>query len=262
MPKCWIAIGTAVALAGCGGGDTSTAVSTTTTSTTAAAQAPEPAHPITDLVSALDELDGQSTCTQALESINPVVLPDPEGGDSERNCSGTGTLLGVLSDFEPADSAEFGTGAVIDGTSGGDPVTLTAALDDTGSFKLTGVTANRNQIGTEPTADFEGPAAAFVKALRDGDCKAAHSELWQFSRLAYADEKEFCSLFDDNFMTEPEGLGARLQADPDADLIDLGCTHDEYFFGLPTAPAGYRTIMVSTVEHNDTAVTEVVPVER
>jgi hypothetical protein len=261
----WIAAGIAVVLAGCGsGGDSSSDVSTTSTSTTADAAIPEPAQPIDELVSALDQLNGQSTCKQALESINPIVLPDPDGGASARNCDGTGTLLGLLGAFEPTESAEFGTGAVIDGTNRGHPVALTAALDDTKNFKLTGITVNRAQIGTEPSAeaDFEAPAAAFVEAVRDEDCKTAHSVLAPYSRLAYADEKQFCSIFDDNFMTAPDGLGVRLQEDPDAELVDLGGTHDEHFYGLPTTPAGYRTFMVSTIGSNDTAISEVMPVER
>jgi hypothetical protein len=260
-----IVAGIAVALAGCGGGgDASTVASTTSTPDTAGTTIPDPAQPITELVSAIEKLDAHSSCEQALEPVNPIVIPEPDGGDSLRNCRSAATLLGILRDFEPTDSAEFGTGALIDGTSGGDPVTLTAALDVTRSFKLTGISLSRVQIGTEPSAeaDFEAPAASFLKALRDGDCKAAHSELASFSRIAYADEKEFCSIFDDNFMTGPEGLGARLRADPDADLVDLGGTHDEHFYGLATAPAGYRTIMVGTVGHGDTLVSEVVPVER
>ena len=46
-------------------------------------------------------------------------------------------------------------------------------------------------------------------------------------------------------MTEPAGLGARLRADPDAELIDFGGTRDLYFFGLATEPAGYHTVLVS-----------------
>src|SRR4051794_4626854 len=126
MLRCWLAVGITVAFAGCGGGgDTSSDASTTSTSTTADSGIPEAAQPVTELVSALDQLNGHSTCKEALESLNTVNLPDPEGGASARNCKATGTLLGLLSDFEPTDSAEFGTGAVIDGTSGGDPVALT-----------------------------------------------------------------------------------------------------------------------------------------
>jgi hypothetical protein len=281
--KIWIAAGIAVALTGCGGGssdETSTVASTTTTSTTVASttttadttdtvaipdSVPKPAQPITELAAAVDEFGTQGDCAQAVALINQADLPDPEGADNPRNCNAIAGLISTLSDFKSTDSAEFGSAGLLDGTNADGPIAIEAVLDQSRSFKLTGGTLPGAQIGTEPRAgiDFEAPAAAFVKALRDGDCKAAHSALVPVSRLAYADEKQFCSVFDDNFMAAPEGLGARLQADPDADLVDLGGTQDAHFYGLPTTPAGYRTILVGKAEDaGGTGVFDVAPVER
>jgi hypothetical protein len=254
-----------VALVGCGGGGDEPGASTT--STTASAQSatvPEAAQPVSDLVGQIEQLDNEGDCAQVVELANPADLPEPEGGPNARNCQAIQGLLNVLGSFEPDDSAEFGTAAVIQGTIAGKPIALEAALDQTKNFKLTGGSTARQQLDTEtpPDRDFEAPAAAFVKALREDDCKAAHAAFASISRLAYANVKQFCSVFEGNFMSDPAGLGARLQADPAAELADLGGTRNTHFFALATEPTGYRTIFVGTVAHGEPLVMDVLPVER
>jgi hypothetical protein len=254
----WFAAGAvAIAAGGCGGGDSEQA---TASSTPALA----PAQPITELISAIEQFGPHGDCEQAVKLINRVDLPELEGGPSARNCQAIQGTLDVLHRFEPGDSAEFGTGALIDGTLGGKEIALTAALDQTKHFKLTGITERSAQIDTEPAPEvnFEAPVAGLVKALRDDDCTAAHASFATISRLAYADLEQFCSVFEDNFMADPSGLGARLQADPTAEPVDLGGTRNAHFFGLATSPAGYRTIFVGTVGGGDPFVLDVFPVER
>jgi hypothetical protein len=247
----------AVAVAGCGDEGGSTTTNTTSS-------APAAAQPVTELVSAIEQFGPHGDCEQAVRLINRVDLPELEGGPSARNCQAIEGTIDVLHRFEPGDSAEFGTGAVIDGTLGGKEIALTAALDQTKHFTLTGITERGAQIDTEaaPEVNFEAPAAALVKALRDDDCTAAHASFATISRLAYANLEQFCSVFEDNFMTDPSDLGARLQADPTAEPVDFGGTHDAHFFGLATNPAGYRTIFVGTVGGGDPFVLDVFPVER
>jgi hypothetical protein len=251
----------AVAVAGCGDEASSTSRNTTSSATSSA---PDAAQPVTELVSAIEQFGAQGDCGQAVKLINPVDLPEPEGGPSARNCQAIQGTLDFLHRFDPGDSAEFGTAALIDGTVGGKQVALPAALDQTKRFKLTGINEKKAQIGTEaaPEINFEAPAAALVKALRDDDCTAAHASFATISRLAYANLKQFCSVFEDNFMTDPSDLGARLQADPAAKPVDLGGTRNAHFFGLATSPAGYRTIFVGTVGGGDPFVLDVLPVER
>jgi hypothetical protein len=266
--RSWIASLATVALVGCGGGDERGAspTSTTASSTTAvqSSTVPEAAQPVTELVSAIERFGPQGDCEQAVKLITPADLPEPEGGASARNCQAIQGTLDFLHRFDPGDSAEFATAALIDGTVGGKQVALPAALDQTKHFKLTGITERKAQIDTEaaPEVNFEAPADALVKALRDGDCTAAHASFATISRLAYASLKEFCSVFEDNFMAEPSGLGARLQADPTAEPVDLGGTRNAHFFGLATSPAGYRTIFVGTVGGGDPFVLDLLPVER
>jgi hypothetical protein len=263
-----------VALTGCGGGNggdgstpasTTTSGSSTTTSSADAAAIPEPAQPITDLIPAIEGLDRQDACAEAVDLLNQVDLPDPEGGASPRNCAAIGGVFGTLDGYKVSDTAEFGTAAIIDGTAPGVKyATQTATLDQTGHFKLLGSTTKGPQIGTEPGpgVDFEAPAATFVKALRDEDCPAAYATISPISRLSYGNQKQFCSVFKDNFLSDPSTLGARLQADPSADLVDFGGTRNLHFFGLPTEPAGYRTIVVGTAQGGEPLISDVVPVER
>lgn len=265
-PKTWVGLAAVAVLAGCGGGDDASRAPTTTTSGSAAAarDVPKAARPVAELVPALERLGARGGCARAVALINRADLPDPEGGASRRNCLALGKLLRLIRGFKATAEVEFGSAAIVDGTAGGKQLGLVMALDNERRFKFTGFAFPRHQRGTEPRAgiDFNSPAAAFVKALRGGDCRAAHAAVASASRLAYASEQQFCSLFKANFLARPTGLGARLRADPGADLVDLGATRNVQFFGLPTAPAGYRTIIVGAVEKEGAFVYDVVPVER
>jgi hypothetical protein len=267
--KTWLLVGVVAVLTGCGGDDASTSASTTATTATtssggAAHVAPEPAQPVAELVTAIEGLDAQSDCAEIVKLINPADLPEPTGGTSPRNCAGLAGLLRSLRAFKSTDSAEFGTAAIIDGVIGGKDVAFVAALDETKDFKMAGLSIPRHEVGTKPRTgvDFKAPAAAYVKALRDGDCKAAHAAVASFTRLAYASEKQFCSQFKATYETAPGGLAVRLRADPGAHLVDLGATRDWQFFGLATEPAGYRTIVVGKINGGGLRVSDSVPVER
>jgi hypothetical protein len=238
--------------------------SSTTTDGDATQAVPQPAQPITELVSTLDGFGGKADCADAVKVLHPADLPDLEGGADAANCKALHTFIDALNVFKASDSAEFGTAALIDGTNGDMEVSKIAVLDETKSFKLLGIYAQKPQIGTDarPDADFEAPAAKFVQAMRDDDCKSAHAALSPISRLAEGNAKRFCSTFEDMYMTDPASLGPRLQADPEADLIDLGGTRNEHFFGLATEPAGYRTIVVGTTKDGVPLISDVLPVER
>lgn len=253
-------------MAGCGGGDdASPGASTTGPGSAATTRAvPEAARPVAGLVSALGRLDARSGCTEVLKLVNSADLPEPTGGPNPRNCNALRGLIGRLRRMKASRSVEFGTAAVVDGAIGGREIAIEAVLDQRRSFRLTGLSVPRHQVGTKPRTgvDFKRPASAFVTALRAGDCKAARAVVDPVSRLAYGSEQQFCSAFDAVYMARPAGLGARLQADPGAELIDLGGTRDLRFFGLATRPAGYRTIVVGTLPNGASRVTDSVPVER
>jgi hypothetical protein len=83
------------------------------------------------------------------------------------------------------------------------------------------------------------------------------------SRLSQDGERAFCDGFDASFTVAPEGLSARLQEDSEAKPELLGRTEGLAVFGLATAPAGYRTLLVGVPRPGDAPVViDVVPAER
>ena len=257
------AIVVAIALASCGGdeesGDTSTSPETT-------AEAPEATQPLSEQVAnfeqALDSLD----CEDAIEVVHPVVLKDPDDPSSPVNCHKAVNAIRAEKGVLVFDSQELGTGGILDTKFRGNNETLVWALDASGRFKYTASYISRDaQVGTEPDpdVDFQGVADDFVDALRAGDCKAAYPLLAQGTRLQYGSEKTFCDLFEANYTDQPEGLGSRLQEDPEAAPVLLDATSDIAVFGLSTEPAGYRTMVLATPGTGaDPLVVDVLPTER
>jgi hypothetical protein len=261
--------GAAMLLAGCGGGDGSSTTESSTgesSTTEASAEFPAPEQPIGAVVPVLERALAGGDCADALAVVHPVVLPEPDRADSQANCEEAQRRLRFLGDFEVTESAEFGTAAIIDGVRDGEDLALPFALDEQLAFKWTSLTNSRHEVGTAPSSgvDFEASPRALIEALRAGDCRAAHKTLAPGTRLYYENQDQFCRLFDDNFTATPEGFGSRLENDPDADLVELGTTRDLAFYGVATAPAGYRTIIVSGSPGGEpkTRVVDVVPVER
>jgi len=242
------------ALAGCGGNSDAGKTQSV----------PQAAQPVAKLFAQLGRFGTHSNCKDLVKLIHASDLIEPDGGANVKNCTAIRQFGNTLAGFKASRSAEFGTAALIDGDASGKPIALAAALDQDKSFKLLGALFLRQQIGTNPRpgVDFKAPAAAFVKALRAGDCRAAHAAISPISRLAYGNAKQFCSLFKQNYLNDPAALGARLRADRAADLTDLGGTRNVHFYGLATKPAGYRTIVVGTVAGGKPLVSDVVPVER
>lgn len=257
--------------AGCGGSADSSSTtsaqtsvsSSSTTTTSAAAGVPTAATPLADQIDALERAGKSPDCALALQVVAEVRLPDPEGGDSAANCKQALDQVGVIRGFEAGKSEEFGTGALVDGTQDGKELTLILTLDGSRNFTWAGLTLSRAQVGKPlEGSDYGANAERLLAALRAGDCHAAYDTIATATRLSYSSEQEFCSVFDDNFMAARAGLGARLRADCNAKLTDLGGSTDAYFYGLVTKPAGYRTVVVTVATHGDPLVIDVVPVER
>ncbi len=244
---------TTVALAGCGGssgGDSSI---------------PEPQQPIAERIPPFERAAAGLDCEDALKVVHPVLLTQPERGASKQNCDAAVSTLRSVRGFRSADSQEFGTAAVVDGEANGHVVSLIWALDDQGEFKWIGGTHSRPEVGTEPpdSVEYEKGATAFIEALRADDCEAAFETIAPHTRLAYGGQQEFCDKFEDTFTATPEGFGSRLQADPDAELVPLGGTRDEAFYGVATAPAGYRTVITNGSHGGEqSTVYDVIPAER
>jgi hypothetical protein len=250
-------LGICALLAGCGGGGGGA-------STTSGQDVPQPKQAIPDQVPAFEEAASSSDCALALRVLQPVKLPEPEAGDSKENCAAAVPTIRSLQGFKATTSKEFGTAALVDGQVNGQELSLVWALDDQGDFKWTGLKADAHQLDTKPTgrADFKQPVDAFLQALRDEDCQAAHAQLAPGSRLSYGDQKTFCGLFAKNFTADPEGFGSRLQADTEAQAAELGGSNDFRFYGVATNPAGYRTVIVGAAGKDAPKVYDVVPAAR
>lgn len=207
----------------------------------------------------------QFDCQDALRVVHPALLPEPDAGTSHENCKNARSRLRTVEGFRAGESAEYRTGAVVDGEAGGSTLSLIFALDESGQFKWISGTHARSEVGTEPARQirFDPAAAALLQALRADDCRAAFATIAPHTRLSYGGEKEFCAKFEDTFTSSPEGFGSRLQADPDAKPVFLGATRDEAFYGVATQPAGYRTLIVNGAPKGDQpTVYDVVPAER
>jgi hypothetical protein len=252
-------------LAGCGGGDESTRAASATTSTTEQAATPPPVQPLSEQVAAFERAVKDPSCAAAIDLVHPVLLPDPEHPESKANCGDATYPLRAERGVEVVDSAELGTGAVVDTRLDGNRESLIWALDPSGRYKWTGAFIGSDQVGTSPvtTAVFDRVAAEFVKGLRDEDCDAVYALLESGSRLGYGSRDTFCSKFADTYVATPEGLGSRLQADPEAEPQLLGATEDLAFYGIATRPSGYRTLVLGIHRSDqDPIVIDVLPAER
>jgi hypothetical protein len=249
----------AIALTGCGGSSESGS------SQGDSSGVPEPAQSISAQIPVFERAASRFDCEDALKVVHPVLLPKPEGGPSDANCKDALYRLRLAQGFRAADSAEYGTAAVVDGEANGGTLSLIFALDDKGEFKWIAGSHTRREVGTEPPGQvhFEPAVAALVRALRAEDCRATFATIAADSRISYGGQKGFCDKFEDTFMVSPDGFGSRLQADPEAEPVLMGATRDQAFYGVATEPAGYRTVIVNgAVKGDDATVYDVIPAER
>jgi hypothetical protein len=253
----------ATLLAGCGGDDSG---STSADATTAdRLSAPEPEQALSKRVQPFETAVADPSCEAAVELIHPVSLPDPDDPTSRSNCGDALYLLRAEAGVKVIGSEELGTGGVVDTTLDGSDESLIWALDGTGRFKWTGAYVATPTAGKElaTEAQFQQTADAFTQAVRDEDCHAVFTTFAEVSRLSQDGERAFCDGFDASFTVAPEGLSARLQKDSEAKPELLGRTEGLAVFGLATAPAGYRTLLVGVPRPGDAPVViDVVPAER
>jgi hypothetical protein len=241
-----VIVGIGALLSGCGSGgeDSSTSASA------GPPAIPQPRQRIAQRVPDLERAASSLDCEDALGVIHPIALPDPSAGRSKANCAEAVSILRRIQGFKASDSKDFGSAALVDAKVGGQDQSLYWALDDGGDLKWIATALVGHQIGTHPLQriDYEAPVDAFLRALRDEDCKAAYAQLAPGSRVSYGDPKTFCSKFGDTFTADSESFGTLLQNDPKAHPVKLGSTLDATFYGVATKPNGYRTLIVNPVK--------------
>jgi hypothetical protein len=253
-------VATIVALTGCGGGSSGNGSADGDPS-----GVPQPTRPISAQIPVFERATSRLECDDALQVVHPSLLPQPEASSSDANCRAALSRLRTARGFQAADSAEYGTAAVVDGEANAGTLSLIFALDEDGEFKWISGSHTRREVGTEPPPQvhFEPAATALVAALRADDCRAAFATIAPDTRLYYGGRKGFCDKFEDTFTATPEGFGSRLQADSDARPVPLGATRDQAFYGVATEPAGYRTVIVNgAVKGDEATVYDVIPAER
>ena len=260
----WIAaLLIAVAFAGCGGDDSD---SESVGSTTAERPGPpEPTEPLAEQIPVFERAVAHPDCDLALEVIHPVTLTNPEKPSSRSNCDAALDPIRLEQGVKVVGDEELGTGAVVDTVLDGRRESLIWALDESGRFKWTGafILTLKPGAGVGSEDEYRETADAFVQAVRDEDCHATFATFAADTRLAEGDERAFCKSFDGTFTASPEGLASRLQEDPDAEPELLGTTPDLAVFGLATAPAGYRTLVVGVPLPGEAPVViDVIPTER
>jgi hypothetical protein len=150
----------------------------------------------------------------------------------------------TLRDFEILDSAEYGTGAVVDYRSAKAPKGSAMVFfeDSAGGWGYAGLGLARTTTvdsGDEKSrTHFDAVVDKYLAAMRERDCRAFFKySVTQFPKLKTSCRYEFSAHGD---------LQARLRSDRDPDLEYLGGNEHFGFYGLTTRkPApDYRTVTV------------------
>lgn len=131
-----------------------------------------------------------------------MLFSKPDQPTSTKSCSDALGPIKAERGAKVTESEEYGTGAVVDTVFEG----------------------------------FEKVAVAWVEAIRSENCKAAYVLFVPGGRFGSAGETGFCDNFDANFTDQPEGLGSRLQKDPDAEPEPLGAPGTSRSTDWPPTP--------------------------
>jgi hypothetical protein len=213
---------------------------------------PEPAQPIETMVEPLNAAVDAGSCEQYVELVTSLAREGNEAGGPPRPGECAVAEKGPLRLLEGArfeDSAEFGTGAIIEGTLGaGDearPVVTLWVVDRDGRFRVSYAADGAPQLGTEPAPDARPEEAAdgFLEAIRAGDCEALKPLLNPDGRLVTTTGgvEAACDAVIDGALFAPA-----LKATPGAEPEPLGATVNYAFFGVPTRDA-YFTLLLSNL---------------
>lgn len=247
----------AVAVAGCGSDNGDEPEDTTTATTTAVADLapqPEPEEPISEVLPEINEAFASGDCDAyiALAHWQTRDAGGRETPPTEEECSNAGPLLNDFEGVEFTESAEFGTGAIIEAPAPEDikksedeVVTMNWILDDGQWRHLQTIFVGDPQIGTEPAGDPMPNAETFIDAFRDGDCQAMEPVLDENSSLVQStngDLRKACEVLLDGRVFAPA-----LEGTPETELVDFGGTLDQTFVGVPLEEDYFTMYLVTPV---------------
>ena len=230
----------ALAAAGCGGGGEGER---------------SPVERLQAALPAYERALAEQDCEAFARFVHSTVRPARRGTDDPpdaRECRNLGLSYTRLEGFEAARSKVFGSAALVEGDIGGQLVVLVWTLDLDGSWKQVQASPPGVQPqlrGHRQTRDrYDANAAAWVRAMRAGDCRRVFRLLNPASPLVGPrdDEGEFCSRFR-AARADPARLPAQLAQAPAAKPIDLGGTPDFHFYALDTGRGRRWTVILSTL---------------
>lgn len=173
--------------------------------------------------------------------------PDPE------ECRNLGRAYTLLAGFTSERAKVYGSAAIVEGRLDGRVVAQVWLVDVDGRWKQ--VQSSQPGIAPQidgtprPDAKFDENAAAFVEAMRRGDCRQVFRLLNVASPfLASEDEPaaSFCTRFRRSFRA-PNRLAAQLAAAPAAKPVDIGGTSDFHFYELDTGRGRRWTLILNTL---------------
>lgn len=169
-------------------------------------------------------------------------------------CANLGRSYTRLMGFEAERTRLFGTAvAIVEGKLAGQLMALVWLVDVDGEWKQVQATQPgiTPQIGAprRPSNSFERNAAAWVAAMRAGDCRRVFRLLNSASPFLAdrpADARGFCSRFRTS-ARQPGRLPGQLAQAPAAKPVHLGGTPDFHFFRLDTGRDRHWTVIMSTL---------------
>jgi hypothetical protein len=214
-------------LAACGAGST-TAATTASAGPDNAPAAKETIHQFATRFEAAAKAAATGKCktVNAFNALNLISIPC--GGKAGKS----------YADLKVTGTAAFGTGGVVDYTDreAPDGATLLVGLDQSGRYGvMQSLLSGKDEVGTRArhAAVAERGVKKFLRAVREEDCDAYFEQAFTFTQ----DKAEECKA---EFESSTPG---ELAADPTAKPVRFGGVADFVFFGLATAPDGYRTIV-------------------
>ena len=175
----------------------------------------------------------------AHSAVRPPGRSHDDPPDSEE-CVNLGNAYTRLAGFKPDRAKVYGTAAVVEGKIDGRLVAQVWLVDVDGRWKQvqSSQPSIAPQIGGTPRPDdlFAENAAAFVDAMRRGDCRRVFGLLNVASPFLESESEgaaSFCTRFRRSFRA-PNRLASQLAATPGAKPVDLGGTPDFHFYRLDT----------------------------
>lgn len=229
-----------VLAAGCGGGED------------------DPQTPAERLEAALPDYEravADQDCEAFARFAHSAVRPPGRGVDEPpdaQECRNLGVAYTRLVNFQAQRTKVYGSAALVEGQIDGRRTVLVWVVDVDGRWKQVQATppgVNPQIDGAARPNRFPQNAAAFVAAMRAGDCRGVF-RLLNPATPFLEDENEgaasFCERFRRSFRA-PERLAAQLARAPGAKPIDLGGTADFHFFRLDTGGGRHWTLIMSTL---------------